>query len=124
MTTSIRGRCSGSDATACRAPRCARLQRRIGLLLLGFGFGDGLFEVLQRKIELVGVELLRASAELQALKLADEVAKAVILGGEALRSARSASSSALRRRFGAHRRPPRASDVVRGGRGPVHAPDL
>ena len=58
------------------------LQRRIGLLLLGLGFGDGLFEILQREIELVGIELLRAPAELQPLQLADQVAKTVILGGK------------------------------------------
>jgi hypothetical protein len=33
------------------------LERRIGLLLLGFSFGDGLFDVVQREIELVGIEL-------------------------------------------------------------------
>ena len=47
------------------------LERRIGLLLLGFGFGDSLFDILQREIELVGAELLRAPAEPQALKLSD-----------------------------------------------------
>jgi len=45
------------------------LQRRIDLLLLGLDLGDGLFDILQREIELVGVELFRAPAELQALQL-------------------------------------------------------
>jgi hypothetical protein len=58
------------------------LQRRIGLFLLGLGFGHGLFEILQREIELVGIEPLRAPTELQALKLADQMAETVILGGE------------------------------------------
>src|SRR4051794_8660027 len=59
-----------------------RFTCRIGLLLLGLGFGDGLFDILQRKIELIGVELFRAPAELQALQLADQVAQPVILTGE------------------------------------------
>ena len=54
-------------------------QRRIALLLLRFGLGDGLFEVLQRQVELVGIELLRAPAELHALKLAKQVAQPVVL---------------------------------------------
>ena len=83
MTISTRGRCSGSEPRpARRVSARARLQRRIGLLLLGLGFGDGLFEILQREIELVGIELFRAPAELQALKLADQMAQTVILAGE------------------------------------------
>ena len=57
-------------------------QRRIGLLVLRFGFGDGLFEILQREIELVGIELLRAGAELPTSKLADQVAKTIVLAGK------------------------------------------
>jgi hypothetical protein len=58
------------------------LEGRIGLLLLGLGFGDRLFDILQHKIELIRVELFRAPAELQALQLADQVAQPVILTGE------------------------------------------
>ena len=58
------------------------LEGRIGLLLLGLGFGDGLFDILQRESELVGVELFRAAAKLQALQLPDQMAQAIILGGE------------------------------------------
>jgi hypothetical protein len=49
------------------------LECRIGLLLLGLGCGDGLLDILQREIELVGIELLRTRAEPQPLKLADQM---------------------------------------------------
>ena len=54
-------------------------QRQVGLLLLGSRLGDRLFEILQRQIELVGIEPLRATAELQALQLPDQVAQPVVL---------------------------------------------
>jgi hypothetical protein len=41
-----------------------------------------LFEILQPQIELVGIELLGALAKLHPLKLADEVAEAIVLPGE------------------------------------------
>src|SRR3954468_5541253 len=94
MTISTRGRCSGSEPrpgprVSARGRLAGRsrlgagtLDGRIGLLLLGLGFGDGLLDILQRKIELIGVELFRAPAELQALQLADQVAQPVILTGE------------------------------------------
>ena len=95
MTTSTRGRCSGSEPRpARRVSARARLQRRIGLLLLGLGFGDRLFEILQREIELVGIELFRAPAELQPLQLADQVAQPVILAGSWSHSAASCAFSA------------------------------
>ena len=58
------------------------LEYRIGLLLSGFGFGNGLLDILQCEIKLVGVELFRAPAEPQPLQLADQMAKAIILGGK------------------------------------------
>ena len=64
-----------------RLGACA-LECRIGLLLLGLGFGDRLFDIFQREIELVGVELFRASAELQALQLAVQVTEPIILSCE------------------------------------------
>ena len=83
MTISTRGRCSGSGPRPARRFSVrARLQRRIGLLLLGLGLGDRLFEILQGEIELVGIELFRAPAELHPLQLADQVAQPVILAGE------------------------------------------
>ena len=50
--------------------------------MFGLGLGNGLFEILQPQSELVGIELLRAAAELQALKLADQVAQAIVLAGK------------------------------------------
>lgn len=55
------------------------MQQRISLLLLRLDFGDGLFEILKREIQLVGIEPLRAAAVLHALKLAEQ---AVVLAGE------------------------------------------
>jgi len=54
------------------------------LLLLRFGFGDGQFQILQREIELVGIEPLRAPPELHALKLANQVTQPVVLDGKLL----------------------------------------
>jgi len=65
-TSSVRGLDDDLDPRQMLGQRAAHtpaflgpgaLQRRIGLLLLRFGFGDGLFEVLQRKMELVGIEV-------------------------------------------------------------------
>ena len=115
-----RGRCSGSEPRpARRVSARARLSCRIGLLLLGLGFGDRLFDILQREIELVGIELFRAPAELQALQLADQVAQPVILTGE-LRLF-GALGIAFGPGLGEHRA--QRGDVVRqrlGGR--VHGP--
>ena len=76
--TSTRGRCAG------RAPRLRRRDpgRPRGaapcsrLLLRRLGGGHGLLEVLQAELQLVGVELLRAPAELPALQLPDQAAAA------------------------------------------------
>ena len=75
----------GQSATALPALPGARLALR-GSAFLRFGvvFGNRLLEVLQRKVQLVGVELLRAPAELHPLQLADEVAKALVLVLQAL----------------------------------------
>lgn len=41
-----------------------------------------MFEILQRQVELVGIELFRAFAESRALELADQVAQPIVLSGE------------------------------------------
>jgi hypothetical protein len=85
MTISTRGRCSGSDPrSARRFFRSGLAQRRVGLLLLGLGRGNRLLEILQRQVQLVGIELFRAAAEPQPLQLADQMAQAVVLVGEPL----------------------------------------
>ena len=62
--------------------RAGFAQRRIGLLLFGLARGDRLFEVFQGQVELVGIELFRAPAELHPLQLADQVTQPVVLPGE------------------------------------------
>ena len=57
-------------------------QRRIGLLLFGLARGNCLFEIFQRQVELVGIELFRAPAELHPLQLAKQVAQSVVLAGK------------------------------------------
>jgi hypothetical protein len=98
----------------------------VGLLLLGFGFGNRLFDILQRKTELVGVELFRALAEPQPLQLADQMAQTIIaagklvaLGGELrLFGARGIAFGPGRDQHRAQR-----GDVVRQGLGGrVHGP--
>ena len=73
-STSTRGRCAG------RAPRLRRRWSVAGegccssqpALLRRLGGGRGLLEVFQAELQLVGVELLRAPAELAALQLPDQ----------------------------------------------------
>ena len=62
--------------------RAGLAQRRIGLLLFRFALGDCLFEIFQRQVELVGIELFRAPAELHPLQLANKVTQSVVLAGE------------------------------------------
>ena len=62
--------------------RACLAQRRIGLLLFGLGLGDRLFEIFQSQVELVGIDLFRAPAELHPLQLAQQVAQSVVLVGE------------------------------------------
>ena len=62
--------------------RVGRAQRRIGLFLFGLTRGNGLFEIFQSQVELVGIELLRTPAELHALQLANQVAQSVVLTSE------------------------------------------
>ena len=83
MTIWTRGRCDGQRPAA-GAPflRTGFAQRRIGLLLFGLTRGDRLFEIFQRQVELVGIELFRAPAELHPLQLAKQVAESVVLAGE------------------------------------------
>ena len=80
--TSTRGRCAG------RAPRLRRRTRGgRGVPLLAAtsscaasAAADGLLEVLQAELELVGVEPLRAPAELPALQLPDQEPQLLDLG--------------------------------------------
>jgi hypothetical protein len=60
-------------------PAARLVHLRVRLLRFGFACGNRLFEMLERESELVGVELLRAPAELHLLQLADEVPQAVVL---------------------------------------------
>ena len=59
------------QCTAPGAPlfRAGLAQRRIGLLLFRFARGNRLFEIFQRQVELVGIELFRAPTELHPLQL-------------------------------------------------------
>ena len=83
MTTSTRGRCSGSEPRpACRCSARARFSAGSAFSCSASARGDRLFEILQRQVELVGIELLRAPAELHALQLAEQVAQPVVLAGE------------------------------------------
>ena len=76
-------------------------QRRIGFVLFGLARGNGLFEIFQSQVELVGIELFRTPAELHPLQLANQVAQSVVLTSELIASSisrafsdRSASRSA------------------------------
>ena len=62
--------------------RACLAQRRIGLLLVGLALSYCLFEIFQGQVELVGIELFRAPAELHPLHLAKQVAQPVVLAGE------------------------------------------
>jgi hypothetical protein len=62
--------------------RAGLAQRRIGLLLFGLAHSDCLFEIFQRQVELVRIELFRAPAELHPLQLTDQVTQSVVLAGE------------------------------------------
>src|SRR5512147_1837148 len=100
----------GQSATALPALPAAPLAHLwIRFLRFGVVFGNRLLEVLERKVQLVGIELLRAPAELHPLQLADEVAKALVLVLQAL------PFGALGGKFRAHRqyRGAQAPGVVR-----------
>ena len=77
--------------------RAGVAQRGIGLLLFGLALGDRLFEIFQRQIELVWIELFRTPAKLHPLQLADQVAQPVVLPGELVALIRKARLLGLRR---------------------------
>ena len=54
-------------------PCLLRLQLRVGLLLLGLDLGRGALQILEAELELIGIERLRALAELQPTELGDDV---------------------------------------------------
>ena len=56
-------------------------QRRIGFVLFGLARGNGLFEIFQSQVELVGIELFGTPAELHP-QLANQVAQSVVLTSE------------------------------------------
>jgi hypothetical protein len=72
------------QCTAPGAPlfRAGLAQRRIGLLLFRFTRGNCLFEIFQRQVELVGIELFRAPAKLHPLQLTKQMAQSVVLAGQ------------------------------------------
>jgi hypothetical protein len=53
--------------------------RRVLLVVVGFGRRNGLLDILERQIELIRVELLRAPAKLRPLQLVQEMPQALIL---------------------------------------------
>jgi hypothetical protein len=55
------------------------LEFRVRLLGFGIALGDRLLNILERQVELIRVQRLRAPAELHPLELAQEVAQAIVL---------------------------------------------
>ena len=53
--------------------------RRILLVFVGFICRNHLFDILKRKTQLLGIELLRTAAKLRALQLAQKMAQPIIL---------------------------------------------
>jgi hypothetical protein len=52
---------------------------RVSLVVVGLGGGNRLLDILKRQMQLVRIELLRATAKLRALQLAQQMLQAVIL---------------------------------------------
>jgi hypothetical protein len=65
--------------------------------MFGFLGGDGLLDIFERQTQLIGIELLRAPAELRTLQLAEQMAQAIELGE------RLVTFGDRRIPFGAHR---------------------
>ena len=80
---------------ALRGPHACR--RRVLLVVFGFLGGDGLLDIFERQTQLIGIELLRAPAELRTLQLAEQMAQAIELGE------RLVTFGDRRITFGAHR---------------------
>ncbi len=59
--------------------RTSRLHAGVPTLLLGLSRGDGLLDILESEIELIGLEPLRTAAEPGALQLADDLTQALVL---------------------------------------------
>lgn len=66
-----------------RPPHCSarHAQCRVLLFLSGLAVGDRLLDVLQSKLPLIGIELLRALAEQPPLECAQHLAQAIVLIG-------------------------------------------
>ena len=77
----IHARQMGRKRAAIGAARfAARLcSHRALLVLSGFVCGDGLLDIFERQKQLLGIEFLRAPAELRTLKLPQEVPQAIVL---------------------------------------------
>jgi len=70
----------GKRAAIGAALVAARPRRhRIHLVVVGFVCRNDLLDILERQKELLGIELLRAAAELRALQLAQQMPQPVIL---------------------------------------------
>ena len=52
---------------------------KLGFVLFGLARGNGLFEIFESQVELIGIELLRMPAEVHALQLANQLAQSVVL---------------------------------------------
>ena len=72
----MRGKRAAIAATLLAPRPCSR---RVFLVIGGFAGSNGLFDILQRQQQLLGIELLRTSAELRTLQLAQQVPQAIIL---------------------------------------------
>jgi hypothetical protein len=89
--------------------------RRILLVFAGFICRNGLFDILERQPQLLGIELLRTSAKLRALELAQKMARASFCDSAWSRSviAASRSARAVRRSLAACRYPQAAEGRCR-----------
>jgi hypothetical protein len=114
VAAGVRSRSGGPAASrcpiTCLGPR---------LLLLGLARGDRVFEILQRQVELVGIELFRAFAASRALELADQVAQPIVLSGELMahierknQQARNRTCERRRSRRNRSSRAPQLSAIV------------
>ena len=72
----VRGKRAAIGAALVDARACAR---RILLVLDGLVAGENLLDILERQKQLLGIKLLRATAELRALQLAQQMPQAVHL---------------------------------------------
>ena len=94
IVTSTRGKRSAIGAALFAARLCGD---RVLLVVVGLVCGNGLLDIFERQTQLIGIELLRAPAELRTLQLAEQMAQAIELGE------RLVTFGDRRITFGAHR---------------------